>query len=69
MKYLVTEIQVYDDGKTQAPTWAYDDENSAKAKYHQVLAAAAISSLPEHSAILYTSKGFCINGECFEHQS
>lgn len=67
MKYLVTEIQVFADGSTQAPTWAYSDENSASAKYHQVLAAAAVSQVPEHSAIMYTSKGFCMKGECFEH--
>lgn len=67
-KYLVTEIQTWDSGAVQTPTWAYDNEDSALAKYHSVLAAAAISSLPEHACILYTEEGFPMRNECFKHE-
>lgn len=67
MKYLVTEIQTWDNGAVQTPTYAYDNENSAKAKYYQILSAAAVSSLPVHTAMIYTDEGFFMASECFKH--
>ena len=67
-KYLVTEIQTWDTGAVQTPTWAYDDENSAMAKYHSVLAAAAVSKLPVHACTLYTAEGFPMRNECYKHE-
>ena len=67
MKYLVIEVQNFGSG-ISTPTYAYDSENSANAKYHQILASAAISSLPVHSAIMFTDEGFFLRGECFKHE-
>lgn len=66
--YLVMEIQVFEDGKTSTPTYAYDNRNSAEAKYHSILSGASVSKLPKHSAVMLTEEGYYIKSECFEHQ-
>ena len=66
-KYLVTEIQHWANGSVQNPTWSYDDRNKAEAKFHTVLAAAAVSTLPVHSAILFTDEGFTLESKCYKH--
>lgn len=66
-KYLVTEIQHWANGTVQNPTWAYDDRNKAEAKYHAILSAAAVSTLPVHSALLFTDEGFALESKCYKH--
>jgi len=66
-KYVVTEVQVGQDGVAGTISNVYDNENSANAQYHQVLAAAAVSGLATHSAVMYTDEGFFLKGECFKH--
>lgn len=51
MKYIVTEIQLFDTGAMSTPCYSYDDRNAAESKYHSILAAAAISKLPTHAAV------------------
>ena len=66
-KILVTEIQKFVDGNIATPSYAYDDTNSAEAKYHTILAAAAISELPVHAAIMFSEEGFPLKHECYKH--
>jgi len=66
-KYVVTEVQVGQDGVAGTISNVYDNENSANAQYHQVLAGAAVSALAVHSAVMYTDEGFFLKGECFKH--
>lgn len=67
MKYFVTEVQIYENGSAATPTTAHDTLNAANAKYQQILASAAVSKLPVHSAIMYVDEGLFIKGECFKH--
>lgn len=67
MKYLVIEIQKFDNGAISTPTYAYDNESSALAKYYSILSSAAISKLPTHSCVLMTEEGFQLRKECFKH--
>lgn len=67
MKYIVMEIQSWATGATSTPTWAYDDRNKAEAKYHSVLAAAALSELPVHAAVLLRSDGATLASNFYEH--
>ena len=39
----------------------------AESKYHEVLAAAAISELQSHSATLLTADGRSIMSQCYKH--
>lgn len=66
-KYLVIEIQRFENGQMATPAYAYDNLNSAEAKYHTILAGAAGSSLPRHAAILMSDEGFPLRHECYNH--
>ena len=63
--YIVMEIQKNSTASTIVNT--YDTLNEAENKYHTILAYAAISNIPKHSAVLLTEEGDYIKHECFEH--
>lgn len=65
MKYIVTEVQHMANDAVTTLAYSFDDERSANAKYHSVLAAAALSGLPVHSAVMFTENGVFIKGEDF----
>lgn len=54
--------------------WVYDEDPDkarlkGESKYYEVLSAAAISDVAEHSAILFTSEGFPLMHQCYKHES
>ena len=63
--YIVMEIQKGNTASTIVNT--YETLNEAENKYHTILAYAAISSIPKHSAVLLTEEGDYVKHECFEH--
>lgn len=67
MDYLVIEIQTFDTGGVTTQVWRYEDNLSAEAKYHSVLAAAAKSSLPRHAATMLAGDGSYVQHRCYEH--
>ena len=67
MKYFVFEIQKQFDGSYAHLVHTADTRNAAESIYHQVLAAAAISNIPEHSAIMFTSEGFPLMHQSYKH--
>ena len=68
MKYIVMEIQVFDTGAVSTPTYSYDNRLSAEAKYHSILASAAVSKLPEHTCVLFTSEGRLLMSQSYKHE-
>lgn len=72
-QYYIVEIQTYADGTFGHLVHWESDENAGMArmkgesKFHEVLAAAAISELPCHSAIMFTTEGFPIMHQCYKH--
>lgn len=73
-QFYIIEIQQYVNGEFgHIVHFAYDENATkarlkAEAKYHEVLAAAAVSELPQHSATLITSDGRCIMSQCYRHE-
>lgn len=67
MKYYIFEIQKMIDGSYAHIVNTADSRNQAESVYHQVLAAAAISNLPKHSAILFTDEGFPLMQHSYSH--
>lgn len=69
----VVEIQQYANGEYgHIVHYAYDADAEqarlkAESKYYEVLAAAAVSNLPCHSAILFTTEGFPLMHQCYKH--
>ena len=72
-QYYVIELQKYQDGTYGNLThFAYDEDADkarlkGEAKYHEILAAAAISEIPEHAAVLMSSQGVVIESKCYKH--
>ena len=73
-QFYIFEIQQYINGEFgHIVHFAYDANPTkarlkAEAKYHQVLASAAVSELPQHSATLLTSDGRAIMNQCYRHE-
>lgn len=73
--YYILEIQTYSDGTSASLTHAVSDVDSeqayfkAEGKYHEVLAAAALSALPLHSAIMVSAGGTPIHHDCYMHNT
>lgn len=58
MKYLVIEIQKAADGTIAVPPiTTYDNFFDALSRYHTILAAAAVSSVPVHTALVLNEVG------------
>lgn len=57
MAYIVIEIQKAANGTVSTLVTQYNDRHQAEAKYHTILAAAAVSSLPVHGAVILTEMG------------
>ena len=66
--YIVTEIQTYEDGTVGLINNSYEEKAQADSKYHAILSAAAISTLPKHSAIMFTDEAMLENGQCYIHE-
>ena len=72
-QFYIIEIQQYANGEFGHIVHFAFDENATKArlkaeaKYHSVLASAAVSELQSHSATLITSDGRAIMNQCYRH--
>ena len=65
--YIVIEIQKNADGIMSDITTSFNTLPEAYNKYYSVLAFAAISELPVHSAALMSEEGFVVESKCFKH--
>ena len=65
--YIVVEIQAQGDTASTL-TNVYTDRKTAENKYHTVLAAAAVSNVPIHSATMMNELGFVIKSEYYKHE-
>ncbi len=62
-------IEIQKNGDTAAPiTTLISDKDQAYSKYHEVLAAASISDVEEHSVILISEEGSYMFHEKFIHE-
>ena len=67
MKYIVIELQMNEEGHLSTITTEHASENEGWSKYHSILAVAATSTIPKHSAILSSEEGFVVASKCFKH--
>lgn len=66
--FIVIEIQKNSSGQIATLVNAYDNHNTAEQKYHTVLAAASVSGLPSHAAVMLLENGQEIKHECYGAQ-
>lgn len=70
MNYIVIELQTNGGTTAVVPPAVYTNKQEAESKFHQCQAAAAISSVEEHTVLLFDSNGKMIRpAECYEHTS
>lgn len=67
MKYIVLEMQTHADGQVGTLLTAYDDKATAESAYYMVLAAAVLSSLAMHAAVLMMNDGTVLMKASYEH--
>lgn len=68
MKYVVIEIQKFENGSIAVPPIAtFDSFFDASSRYHTILATAAISDVPVHSAVILTETGQQIALASYNH--
>lgn len=67
MAFIVIELQKDANDHVANIVTAHESQAAAESQYHSVLAAAAISALPCHSAVLVSEEGFPIAHECYKH--
>lgn len=67
--YLVLEIQTNADGTIGTIITQHATQNEAESKYHTVLAAAAVSNLPAHAAVLMYHLGNVLSAQHYTHEA
>lgn len=67
MKYIVIELQKNSDGSVGNLVYAFNTKAQAESKYYSVLSAAAVSTVPVHSAILIQEDAMPIAFKSFTH--
>ena len=65
--FIVIELQTINDSQVANIVNVYTDQKVAEQKYHTILAAAAVSSLPCHAAVMLDEKGRIIKSEYYTH--
>lgn len=66
--YIVIELQKNAEGVVSNIVTSHDSLAKAESAYYSVLAAAAISNVPVHSAIIVSEEGFPVKHQCYKHQ-
>lgn len=67
MSYIVVEIQKSAQGTVSTIVTQHADRLAAEGKYHTILAAAAVSSVAQHGAVLLTDAGQEICHQSYTH--
>ena len=69
MKYIVIELQKNSDGSVGNLVYAFNKKAEAESKYYAILSAAAVSSVPVHSAIIIQEDAVPVQYKSFSHES
>lgn len=64
--YIVIELQTNET--TANIVNVYTDRETAEQRYHSILAAAAVSNVRIHSAVMLSAEGYYIKSEHYTHQ-
>lgn len=67
MRYIVIELQKNTDGAVSNLVTSHETLAEAESKYHSILASAAVSTVPVHSAIIVSEEGFPVKYQCYKH--
>lgn len=64
---IIQEIQTNGTQTALTPAATFTDRNQAEARFHTILAAAAVSTVEVHTVIMYDEHGNVLKREFYEH--
>ena len=67
MAFTIIELQTTDNVTAVVPPQTRQNENEAKSVWHTIMAAAAISNVEYHAAVILDEKGNSIKKDCYYH--
>ena len=69
--YIVLEVQANKNqtAGTLVTIFSEAEKDTAESKYHNILAAAAVSNIYRHSAFILTDTGRLLRSECYTHET
>jgi len=67
MKYIVIELQKAQDESVANLVHVFNTKAQAESKYYSILSAAAVSSVPVHSAIILQEDAVPVTFKSFTH--
>lgn len=65
--YIVMELQKNGDAALTHLVTGHESLPEAESKFYSVLAAAAVSDVSVHSAIIISEEGFPVRHQCYRH--
>lgn len=65
--FIVIELQKNAEGVVSNIVTSHETLPEAESKYYSVLAAAAVSQIPVHSAIIVSEEGFPVKYQCYKN--
>ena len=65
--FIVIELQKNESGSVANIVTEHSTQAEAESKYYSTLAAAAVSNLPVHSAVIVSEEGFPLMYQCYKH--
>ena len=65
--FIVVELQTNNEGSTAHIVTAHATRDEAESKFHFVLAAAAVSELALHAAVILDAKGQVLGNGFYRH--
>lgn len=65
--YIVIELQKNAEGVVSNIVTDHATQAEAESKYYSILASAAVSNVPIHSAIVVSEEGFPVMHQCYKH--
>lgn len=66
--YVAIEQKEKSDGTYEVSTFKKDTRDEAEKAYHSILASAAVSEHPVHSATILNPEGKLLKSECYKHE-
>lgn len=74
-QFYIVEIKQNQAGEFEHQVyWVWDQDADqaqlkAESKFHEVLSAAAVSTMASHAAIMFNTDGFPMKHECYKHKN
>ena len=65
--YVAIELKEKADGSLDVSTFKKDTRDEAEKAFHSILASAAVSTNPIHSAVILNPEGKLLKTECYKH--